>query len=86
MHEQGIDPVVNRIEIDYKTPLRSGDVMESKLCVEMNGPRFIFHQAIYNKATGAQAIQAVVSCVCTKNGRLTRGEELANAFKKFFNQ
>lgn len=84
MHEQGIDPVVNRIEIDYKIPLRSGDVMESKLWVEMKGPRFIFHQAIFNKATGAQAINAVVSCVCTKDGKLTRGEELAQAFNDFF--
>ena len=84
MHEQGIDPVVNRIEIDYKIPLHSGDVMESKLWVEMKGPRFIFHQAIFNKATGAQAINAVVSCVCTKDGKLTRGEELAQAFNDFF--
>ena len=84
MHDQGIDPVVNRIEIDYKVPLRSGDVMESKLWVEMQGPRFIFHQAIFNKATGVQAINAVVSCVCTKDGKLTRGEELAQAFHNFF--
>ena len=84
MHESGIDPVVNRIEIDYKVPLRSGDVMISRLWVEMKGARFIFHQEIINKATGVQAVQAVVSCVCTKNGKLTRGEELAEAFNKFF--
>lgn len=83
MQEQGIDPMLNRIEVDYKIPLRSGDVMVSKLWVEMKGVRFIFHQAIFNKDTGAQAIEAVVSCVCTKDGKLTRGEELATAFHKF---
>ena len=31
MQESGIIPVLNRIEVDYKIPLRSGDVMESKL-------------------------------------------------------
>ena len=82
MQEQGIDPVLNRIEVDYKVPLRSGDVMVSKLWVEMQGVRFVFHQDIFNKETGAQAIKAVVSCVCTKDGKLTRGEELATAFKK----
>ena len=83
MQEQGIDPVLNRIEVAYKVPLRSGDVMVSKLWVEMQGVRFVFHQDIFNKETGAQAIKAVVSCVCTKDGKLTRGEELATAFKKF---
>ena len=83
MQEQGIDPVLNRIEVDYKVPLRSGDEMVSKLWVEMQGVRFVFHQDIFNKETGAQAIKAVVSCVCTKDGKLTRGEELATAFKKF---
>ena len=31
MHERGVDPVVNRIEINYKTPLRSRDKFISKL-------------------------------------------------------
>ena len=86
MQEQGIAPMLNRIEVDYKVPLRSGDVMVSKLWVEMQGVRFVFHQDIFNKATGTQAIKAVVSCVCTKDGKLTRGEELAQAFHKFLNK
>lgn len=83
MQEQGIDPVLNRIEVDYKTPLRSGDTMISRLWVEMKGVRFIFHQDIYNKATGTVAIKALISCVCIENGRLSRGEMLAEAFKKY---
>lgn len=83
MQEQGIDPVLNRIEVDYKTPLRSGDTMISRLWVEMKGVRFIFHQDIYNKATGAVAVKALVSCVCIENGKLSRGEMLAEAFKKY---
>jgi acyl-CoA thioester hydrolase len=76
-------PVLNRVEIDYKDPLRSGDVMESKLWVEMKGVRFVFHQDIFNKKTGKQAIKAIVSCVCIENGKLTRGERLAEAFKEY---
>ena len=83
MQESGIIPVLNRIEVDYKIPLRSGDVMESKLWVEMKGVRFIFHQDIYNKAPGKLSVRAVVSCVCVENGKLTRGDVLANAFKQY---
>ena len=83
MQESGIIPVLNRIEVDYKTPLRSGDVMESRLWVEMKGVRFVFHQDIYNKVTGELSVKAVVSCVCLENGRLSRGEALAEAFKDY---
>lgn len=83
MQESGIIPVLNRIEVDYKTPLRSGDVMESRLWVEMKGVRFVFHQDIYNKVTGELSVKAVVGCVCLENGRLSRGEALAEAFKDY---
>lgn len=84
MQEQGMVPVLNRLEIDYKTPLRSDDIMVSKLWIEMIGARFVFHQAIYNKTTGALAVNALVSCVCLENGRLSRGERMAEAFKEYF--
>ena len=83
MQKRGIDPVLNRIEVDYKTPLRSGDTMISRLWVEMQGVRFIFHQDIFNKATGDVAVKAIVSCVCLENGKLSRGEVLAEAFKDY---
>lgn len=83
MQKRGIDPVLSRIEVDYKTPLRSGDIMISRLWVEMQGVRFIFHQDIFNKATGDVAVKAIVSCVCLENGKLSRGEVLAEAFKDY---
>lgn len=83
MQERGIIPVLNRVEIDYKFPLKSGDVMVSRLWIEMQGVRFIFHQDIFNKATGQQAVKAVVSCVCIENGRLSRGDAIAEAFKDY---
>ena len=84
MEADGFTPVANRVEIDYKTPLRSGDVMESKLWIERRGVRFIFHQDLFNKATGAPVIKAVISIVCLENGKLARGEKLFAAFEKYF--
>ncbi len=46
MHNQGIDAVVRKIEVEYKTSLRGGDSFISCLRLERRGPRFIFHQDI----------------------------------------
>ncbi len=83
MKEQGMIPVVNRIEVDYKTPLRSGDVVDSRLWVEMRGPRFVFHQDLYNRDTGNLAVSAVVSVVCLVDGKPSRGEMLAQIFARY---
>ena len=76
MSRDGIIPVANRIEIDYKSALRSDDVMLSKLWVERKGVRYLFHQDIYNKETSQLVVSAIVSIVALVNGQLSRGAEL----------
>lgn len=83
MHNRGIDPVLNKVEIEYRVPLRSCELFLSRLWVEMKGPRFIFHQDIFKKETGDLVVTATVSCVCLENGKLTRGTMLKEKFKKF---
>lgn len=82
MQEKGVVPVLNRVEIDYKTPLRSGDRFVSKLWVERKGVRFVFHQDLFKTDTGESVVSAVVSCVCLSDGKLDRGDMLAEVFKK----
>lgn len=82
MQVKGLVPVLNKVEIEYKTPLRSGDRFVSKLWLERKGVRFIFHQDIF-KSTGELSVTAVVSCVCLENGRLDRGDMLAEVFEDF---
>ena len=82
MRERGIDPVVNRIEINYKSPLRSRDRFVSKLYMRHEGIKFVFYQDIY-KVSGELCIKAVVETVCTSNGRITRGDELLPYFEHF---
>ena len=50
LHEKGIDPVVARMNLQYKTPLRSDDVFVSKLGIRKEGLRYIFNQDIFRKA------------------------------------
>ena len=82
MHNKGIDAVVRKMEIVYHSPLRSGDRFLSCLNIDRKGPRFIFFQDIY-KLDGEKVIEAVVTAVALKDGKLSRGDEIAEAFKKF---
>lgn len=76
MQEQGIDPVVSKIEIEYHTPLRLGETMTSSLWIERRGPRFIFHQDIF-APSGALAVSALVTIVALENGRISRGDSIS---------
>ena len=78
MQHQGIDPVVAKIEIEYRTPLRLGESMTSKLWIERKGVRFIFHQDIF-APDGSVAVSALVSVVALHDGRPSRGDILAEA-------
>lgn len=82
MQRKGIVPVLNKIEVEYKSPLRSGDRFVCGLWMERRGARFVFHQDIF-KADGTMVVTAVVSCVCIENGRLDRGDLLAEIFSDY---
>ena len=82
MHLAGIDPVLSRVEIDYKPPLGLGESFISKLNLSRRGPLFIFQQDIY-KPDGTPVVQAKICVACLEYGRLSRGEKLAEAFKDY---
>lgn len=83
MQEQGLAPVVRKIEIEYLTSLTMGDTMVSRLRMRREGARFVFDQDIFNAATGDKVVSAVVTVVCLEKGRLSRGDILARAFEKY---
>jgi len=83
----GLIPVVRRMEIDYRSSLRSGDVMLSRLWIERAGARFIFYQDIFNKASGDLVVSAVVTIVCMeKDGRINRGDDLAARIAQYLDR
>lgn len=82
MHNEGIDAVVRKIEIEYKSSLRGGDRFVSCLRVERKGPKFIFFQDIL-KSNGDICTEATVTVVILKNGKLSRGDELAELLKNY---
>ena len=82
MHNNGIDAVVRKIEIEYLTSLHGGESFMSCLRLERKGARFIFYQDIL-KHNGEVVAQAVVTVVVLKDSKLTRGDELAEIFKEY---
>ncbi|MCM1313018.1 MAG: acyl-CoA thioesterase [Bacteroides sp.] len=84
LHEQGTDAVVARLNMQFKTPLRSGDEFVSKLWLKKEGVKYVFMQDIYRLPDMKIAIKAQVDTVCLVNGRLSESEELDSAFSPFW--
>ena len=80
LHEQGVDPVVARISMAFKTPLKSGDEFVSKLYMKKEGIKYVFYQDIFRKSDGKVSLKGVVEAVCVVNGRLSEGELVARVF------
>ncbi|GHT36894.1 thioesterase [Bacteroidia bacterium] len=74
MHEKGIDAFVSRVDIQYKSSLRSGDTCLSCLTLAKEGPKLVFYQDIYRLSDGALAAKGRIETVVVENGKLTRGE------------
>ena len=81
MHSQGFDPMVAKITMEYKRPLRGGDRFVVCINLQRKGAKLIFIQDIYNLADGALVLKGEVDVICLKDGRLTRGE----VFDEMFN-
>ena len=83
LHQKGIDVVVSKITMSFKTPLRSGDEFVSKLYLQREGIRFVFYQDIFRKSDNKLSLRGVVDDVCVENGVLTRGEMFDEVFAKY---
>lgn len=86
LHEQGVDPVVARINISFKTPLKSGDEFISKLYLKKEGIKYVFYQDIFRKNDSKVVVKAAVETVCLVNGRLTQSELFDRVFTSYLAQ
>ena len=84
MNRQGIVPVVARIAIDYKTPLRSRDEFLCRLRVCKEGVRYVFFQDIFRLPDMKLAARGRVDTVCLVGGRLQECTELETRLEPYF--
>jgi len=83
LHNDGIDAVVIRAEIDYKSPLRPGDIFSVKLKIERKGSlRMVFNQQIILISADKLMLNARITTVLTKNGRPFSPDILLEKFER----
>ena len=64
MHNKGVDAVVARMNLQYKVPLQCDDEFLSRLWLEKQGVRYIFHQDIFRANDEKLCLKATVELVC----------------------
>lgn len=70
LHEEGIDLIVTKVEIEYKYPLRSRDKFIVSVLIQRDGnAKLAFLQDIYRLPDLKHVVHAKVIGVATKNGR-----------------
>ena len=84
LHEQGVDMVVVKLEMAFKTPLKSNDTFMVTVSVKKEGIRWIFLQDIQRLPDHKMVVRARVDAVAVVNGKLTDYKPLEEAFG--FNQ
>lgn len=86
MHQRGVDAVVARMSLQYKTPLRCDDEFISRLWMEKQGLRYVFHQDIFRASDEKISFRATVELVCLINGRLANSDEYDRAFAPYIGE
>lgn len=70
LHEQGLDLIVTKVEIDYKFPLKSRDSFVVRVSVKREGNvRIVFLQDIYRIPDGKLIVRARTTGAAVMNGR-----------------
>jgi acyl-CoA thioester hydrolase len=82
LHEQGVDFVVARIEMSFKTPLKSGDDFMVTVEMKKEGIRWVFLQDILRLCDNKLVVRAKVDSVSLVNGKLTDYKPFDTIFGK----
>ena len=81
LHHEGIDAVVIRAELDYKSPLKPGDEFLVRLKMgKKGGLRLVFDQDIVRKSDGKLSVQARIIAALIRNGRPVSPDLLMDYF------
>ena len=80
LHQQGVDMVVAKLEMAFKTPLRSNDKFLVTVTLKKEGIRWIFLQDILRLPDLKVVVKARVDTVAVVNGKLTDYKPLEEAF------
>lgn len=83
MHRKGVDAVVARMNLQFKTPLTCDDEFISRLGLHKEGIRYVFNQDIYRAIDEKLCFRGVIEIVCLVNGKLADSEDYNKAFESY---
>lgn len=83
MHQKGVDAVVARMNLQFKTPLTCDDEFVSRLGLHKEGIRYVFNQDIYRASDEKLCFRGVIEIVCLVNGKLADSEDYNLAFEMY---
>lgn len=86
MHRKGVDAVVARMNLQFKTPLQCDDEFISRLGMHKEGIRYVFNQEIFRASDEKLCFRGVIEIVCLVNGKLADSEDYNKAFEKYLSQ
>jgi acyl-CoA thioester hydrolase len=86
MHRRGVDAVVARMQLQYKSPLRPDDEFMSRLRLEKEGIKYVFYQDIYRVSDEQLCFRGRIELVCLVNGHLAASSDYDEAFKQYIEQ
>lgn len=86
MHNKGVDVVVARMTLQYKTPLRCDDEFISRMALKKEGVRYIFYHDIYRASDEKLCFKSTVEIVSLVNGRLAVSEDYDRAFAPYLDK
>lgn len=70
LHDEGIDLIVTKVEIEYKLPLKSRDMFTVTVNIQREGnARLLFIQEIFRQPDMKLVVKAKVTGVATRKGK-----------------
>lgn len=84
LHDEGTDAVVARLNMQFKTPLKSQDEFVCRLNIKKDGIKYVFLQDIYRLPDEKLSVRAQVDTVCVTNGRLQATSPLDALLEPYF--
>ncbi|NLJ44532.1 MAG: acyl-CoA thioesterase [Bacteroidales bacterium] len=70
LHDEGLDLIVTKVEIEYKYPLRSRDSFVVTVNMAREGNvRIVFYQEIYRIPDNKLIVKAKITTAATRNGK-----------------
>ena len=83
MHAKGVDAVVARMNLQYKTPLRPDDEFISRMRLTKEGIKYVFHHDIFRASDEALCFRGDITLVCLIDGRLSDSPDYDQAFHDY---